>query len=385
MKLRIGQILLLACLFILFNCHDSVTPTHTVTYDGNGSTGGTVPVDSKGYASGASVTILANTGSLVKSGNVFSNWNSKADGSGTSYTPGAAFSMSTANTTLYANWTPSGSAWTSGTLPSSVAWQSVAFGNNTFVAVAVNSNVSAASTDGGRTWAAGTLPVSSSWSCVAYGAGVFVTLTDAAIGATSTDGINWTKKTIPGYAYLGLVYANNIFVAVGPNGSSSIVSSDGATWKTGVLPESAYWTSVAYGNNTFVAVAAGGKNAAASADGITWTAQTLPTSASWYSMAFGNGTFVAVDGNGKNAATSADGINWTLQALPVSGEWHVAFGNGAFVAVDLSSNNVATSTDGATWKSYQTLPSTTMWNAITYGNGNFVTISNKDNVVAIGN
>ncbi|MGE5355625.1 MAG: MopE-related protein [Deltaproteobacteria bacterium] len=78
---------------------------YTVTYDGNGNTGGTAPVDGNSpYASGATVTVLGNTGSLVKTGYTFNNWNTAADGSGTSYAPAATFTIS-ANTTLYAQWT----------------------------------------------------------------------------------------------------------------------------------------------------------------------------------------------------------------------------------------------------------------------------------------
>ena len=37
-------------------------PTYTVTYNGNGATGGSVPVDSNKYTSGATVTVLGNSG-----------------------------------------------------------------------------------------------------------------------------------------------------------------------------------------------------------------------------------------------------------------------------------------------------------------------------------
>ena len=36
--------------------------TYTVTYAANGATGGSVPVDSDKYLSGATVTVLGNTG-----------------------------------------------------------------------------------------------------------------------------------------------------------------------------------------------------------------------------------------------------------------------------------------------------------------------------------
>jgi hypothetical protein len=42
--------------------------TFSVTYSGNGNTGGNVPSDANTYAQGATVTILGNTGSLVKTG-----------------------------------------------------------------------------------------------------------------------------------------------------------------------------------------------------------------------------------------------------------------------------------------------------------------------------
>ena len=53
---------------ILFEFFDAATgTTYTVTYFGNNNTGGTVPVDSNSpYNSGATVTVLGNTGNLVR-------------------------------------------------------------------------------------------------------------------------------------------------------------------------------------------------------------------------------------------------------------------------------------------------------------------------------
>lgn len=91
------------------DCSDgSFTPSAaslTVTYNGNGNTGGAVPTDSNSpYSSGNTVTVLGNTGSLVKTGKTFSGWNTKADGSGTTYTAAQTFTI-TESTTLYAKWT----------------------------------------------------------------------------------------------------------------------------------------------------------------------------------------------------------------------------------------------------------------------------------------
>lgn len=80
------------------------SPTYSVTYNGNTNTGGSVPVDGNAYAAGATVTVLGNTGSLVKTGYTFAGWNTAANGSGTSYSAGATFTIVT-STTLYAQWT----------------------------------------------------------------------------------------------------------------------------------------------------------------------------------------------------------------------------------------------------------------------------------------
>ena len=84
----------------------------TVTYNGNGNTAGTVPVDpSNPYEYGATVILLGNTGDLTRI-NVggtsyrFNGWNTKADGSGTDQAEGSTFTMGVSNVTLYAQWTP---------------------------------------------------------------------------------------------------------------------------------------------------------------------------------------------------------------------------------------------------------------------------------------
>lgn len=78
--------------------------TYSVTYNANGATSGDVPVDNTSYSSGASVTVLGNTGNLAKTGHTFSGWNTAADGTGTNRAVGSTFNI-TSNTTLYAKWT----------------------------------------------------------------------------------------------------------------------------------------------------------------------------------------------------------------------------------------------------------------------------------------
>ena len=79
--------------------------TLPVTYMGNGATSGTVPVDSASpYSSSATVTVLP-PGTLIRAGYNFSGWNTKPDGTGSSYAPGATFTI-LAGTELFAVWTP---------------------------------------------------------------------------------------------------------------------------------------------------------------------------------------------------------------------------------------------------------------------------------------
>jgi uncharacterized repeat protein (TIGR02543 family) len=90
--------------------------TYTVTYNGNGNTGGSAPVDTTNYQSGHTVTVLGNTGNLVKTGYPFAGWNTLANGSGTTYTQGQTFIMGSANVTLYAKWTMNATYTVGGTV-----------------------------------------------------------------------------------------------------------------------------------------------------------------------------------------------------------------------------------------------------------------------------
>ncbi len=98
-------------LILLFcvSCDKSIynnlfTEMYTVTYDGNGNTGGTVPVDTNFYYNGYQAYVSANTGVLVRTGYTFICWNTSDDGSGTDYMPGDILIISGSSITLYAKW-----------------------------------------------------------------------------------------------------------------------------------------------------------------------------------------------------------------------------------------------------------------------------------------
>ena len=71
---------------------------YVITYNGNGGTGGTsVPVPKDRTAE------IESGSSLSKPGYTFKEWNTEANGNGTSYTPGSSITM-TGDVTLYAIW-----------------------------------------------------------------------------------------------------------------------------------------------------------------------------------------------------------------------------------------------------------------------------------------
>nr|MDA3865656.1 carboxypeptidase regulatory-like domain-containing protein [Salinivirgaceae bacterium] len=75
---------------------------YTIAYDANGGSGD-VPVDASNYNVGDEVTVLGQ-GTLAFAGYAFAGWNTAADGTGTAYLEGAAFTMPAEDVTFYAIW-----------------------------------------------------------------------------------------------------------------------------------------------------------------------------------------------------------------------------------------------------------------------------------------
>lgn len=92
--------------FLLIGCFLVANPPYTVSYDGNGNTGGSVPIDDGLYQENQLVTVLSK-GDLVNTGFVFAGWNTQADGSGTVQAAASTFTMGAADVILYAQWTSS--------------------------------------------------------------------------------------------------------------------------------------------------------------------------------------------------------------------------------------------------------------------------------------
>ncbi len=190
--------------------------TYTVTYNGNGNTGGTAPSDaSSPYAAGSNVTVLDNTGSLVKTGYTFDGWNTADDGSGTNYAVGATISSIAANTTLYAKWT------CAATVPGNISKGSACAGEDLTL-------TSAGSPETGDTWywqasSSGTATTNSGATYDVSSAGTYYirsyngTCWSAAKSVTVAAG-DWTSPTISGAS--SVTVGNTITLTGSPSGGS---------------------------------------------------------------------------------------------------------------------------------------------------------------------
>ena len=92
----------------------------TLTYNGNGNTGGSVPPDSNSpYDTGATVTVLGNLGNLVKTNYTFLGWSTSNSATVAQYTQGSTFTINS-NTMLYAVWSSAGGGFDGGVINSSL-------------------------------------------------------------------------------------------------------------------------------------------------------------------------------------------------------------------------------------------------------------------------
>lgn len=102
--------------------------TATVTYNANGGTG-TTPTDSNSpYDIGSVITVL-DKGNLTNGTKAFKCWNTAADGSGTSYSPGQTFTLR-GNTTLYAQWA---TAYTITLIDNGQTWTETAYDDEPYI------------------------------------------------------------------------------------------------------------------------------------------------------------------------------------------------------------------------------------------------------------
>ncbi|PPL00412.1 MBG domain-containing protein [Parapedobacter indicus] len=273
-----------------------------------------------------------------------------------------------------------GSEWALRTPAPEGQWNSVAYGNGLFVAVAYGGTNRVMTSPDGVNWTARTVPESNAWQDITFGDGKFVAVAQDGTNRvmTSTDGVNWdAHPASEDRTWRSVTYGNGKFVAVafeGGEGNHVMVSENGTDW-TSVLAHKGYWLSVTYGAGQFVAVSIYGSNyVMTSPDGENWTVQTPETTGQWVAVTYGADRFVAVSDDGK-AMISTDGANWSVENTH-GGIWmDVTYGEGQFVAVSRHGDNyVMTSPDGINWTA-QAAAEMGIWAGLTHANELFVAVS----------
>jgi hypothetical protein len=164
-----------------------------------------------------------------------------------------------------------------------------------------------------------------------YGAGLWVmilpgaTASSTAYLSSSSDGTNWTDRTIPAGVYSGVAFGNGLFVA--PRGTHAAISSDGITWSSVSLPSIGSGQStggIAFGNGMFVVSASSGDGSVIrifrSTDGSTWTSHAVNFVSA--AITYAAGLFAATaPTSSTDVWTSGNGTSWTLGVLPASDAW----------------------------------------------------------------
>lgn len=118
--------------------------------------------------------------------------------------------------------------------------------------------------------------------------------------------------------------------------------------------------------------------AAYSEDGMSWTKTTLPSTGKYQWLVGGDKGFVAIDYSLNKSVYSADGKTWVQGNTICSSSialYSLTYGDGKFVAV--SNKNAYVSTDGITWTEHAYTENTALTSSdIIYGGGKFLIIRN---------
>ena len=253
--------------------------------------------------------------------------------------PNAAFVAISQATASAAYSTDQGATWSAtGGTTGKTNLNSMAYGNNLYIAVGGTSSAVAVSLSGSPTgtWSDQSSNItanSSGYGYIAYGAGVFCAIGGTVSSFTSADPTKWyAGATLPSKTWASITYGNGRFVALASDGTVCYTTN----WQT-----NAWVTTPSYAaNNTWVTIS----NNPLFANGVT----------TWSRIRYGQGLFVAIATSSQAVATSPDGVNWTYYAtgMSSSSNWlGLAFGNPVnatlgrvptWVAVSNTSGKIAT-------------------------------------------
>ncbi|MDR0589072.1 MAG: InlB B-repeat-containing protein, partial [Spirochaetaceae bacterium] len=108
-KQCLSKIIVAICILVsLAACSDGIQQPniqgYRLSYNGNGNDGGTPPAPVQA-SPGDRIIVGVNSGYMVKDKCYFSGWNTRSDGGGTSFMPGASLFLES-DMALYAQWRP---------------------------------------------------------------------------------------------------------------------------------------------------------------------------------------------------------------------------------------------------------------------------------------
>jgi len=288
-------------------------------------------------------------------------------------------------------------AFTAKTLPASGDWQALASdGAGLWVAVQTY-GTPAYSTDGGDTWqfCNSTGITSQPWCLCAYGLvggnPLWIIVAGSTGGAqdqylTSTNGINWTARTLP-------VAATWYTLAFGPTSGKFILSAfvdaasynttDGITWNSVPLNEGHHWQDTIEVGTRWVIEGTGPFEQISDDGGATWTELGWGDDGvaighqTWVGIANLGGTWVSPCSETDYAgyATSQDGAAWEYQTWPLTGVGAnaIAASDTKIIAVPTSGSTAVQTVDGVNWCNV-TLPTSGAYSVIKASGGKWVAL-----------
>jgi len=236
-------------------------------------------------------------------------------------------------------------------------FRDIAYGNGRFVIIGYNGK-SYVSSSGGSSWSTHATSTTNVLTDIAYGAGLFVATESGVSGFvnTSSDGVNWTRRSVPTNSRIGDITTGkdasgrDRLIIVGSSGLV-LTSSNGVSWQQQSLGTLRFsMESVAYGDGMFVAITTTGDYLYSEDGGVTWIQQSIPTavlpdSPTLKAIAFGNSTFRVVGSSGTLLTATPQAIRQPINPADQSSRWvreislgtndltDVTFGGDRFVAV----------------------------------------------------
>jgi BNR/Asp-box repeat./Listeria-Bacteroides repeat domain (List_Bact_rpt). len=390
----------------------TLTVAYSVTYNGNSNTGGSVPTDGNPYTQGTTVTVKANTGTLVKTGYAFSGWNTATDGSGTTYVAGTGtFAMGSNNVILYAKWTalpaapilvsPSSdstlvlpnSTFSWNTASNAVTYNIQIANNSAFTSPVVNSTgittttkavtglsnstkyywrVSGTNTGGQGPWTTDSFTTLITWTAVNNGLsnynvmafavtnGNVFAATDGGVYITTDNGNTWANTGTNGLTNLNVsnIAANgkNIFANCGSDGVFNSID-NGAHWSLSQVFPDVVEAIAMNGTTVFVGTLSNGVYYSTN-NGTNWTHPDNNGLADAYGNVYQihnlaiNGSYLYTGTQGGGVMYSVNnGESWTEFGQINSGTWINSLGitNGGFYAGTYSDGLYFTQNNGSTW------------------------------------